>query len=619
MPLPLRHDTESQFLGSRNHAHPGLVNVSAVRREWRSNGLSEKQKYATCLVAVLTPSSVNIGLPVRAHRGDALCLMDDELKRDTTLGARKINVEQIDIGVAGQWLARCSRLHAGSECTVVQTEELCSIRLIDVEERRIVSYPREHCDYVALSYVWGDTEAQSYRKYDAVGKLPATIEDAISYTKALQKRFLWVDSLCIDQSDESDKKDQIARMWSIYRGAYITLIALSGTSANAGLSRASRPSTLAGLMPTLSQQMWVATWGQRAWTFQEALLSPRCLFIGDHGLYFDCNAMQCSESLDECRSWGHNLSCSSNTSGDPFTVWMISQVGSGALRSSDSPGNKFLHWGAKTLLYSYRSMRYESDAINAYAGVLQRLQATTYPKGFLWGMPIEDLDWALAWRSQWPPERRLDFPSWSWAGWKGGIHTGYFLDLTKHRRIPVDLEIRSCSEDQKDAIFTSTSTQAGDRENCLIVLDDPIHEAGLVVPKTGPMSSTYYLAAEASEYLLIDAVCFHFLPDFSNPQSGIRISGQHETFSFHLGTAQSFLAIMSVDRLITAQVSEEQTFILLCRHRVAGLVVHHMLHVLWQEEDAVAERGTVMEIYLHFDQLDKLAKLKPRRRRLLLR
>lgn len=39
---------------------------------------------------------------------------------------------------------------------------------------------------------------------------------------------------------------------------------------------------LVGTMPTLSQQTWVCPWSHRAWTLQEAMLSPRCLYFSDH-------------------------------------------------------------------------------------------------------------------------------------------------------------------------------------------------------------------------------------------------------------------------------------------------------------------------------------------------
>ena len=43
-------------------------------------------------------------------------------------------------------------------------------------------------------------------------------------------RYLWVDSVCIDQNDELEKAQQNGMMSEIYRGAYATIIAFSTSS-----------------------------------------------------------------------------------------------------------------------------------------------------------------------------------------------------------------------------------------------------------------------------------------------------------------------------------------------------------------------------------------------------
>ena len=55
--------------------------------------------------------------------------------------------------------------------------------------------------------------------------------------KSLGKQYLWVDSVCINQSDEMEKLEHMGIMSDIYGCAYATIVALSGASANAGLPR----------------------------------------------------------------------------------------------------------------------------------------------------------------------------------------------------------------------------------------------------------------------------------------------------------------------------------------------------------------------------------------------
>jgi hypothetical protein len=52
-----------------------------------------------------------------------------------------------------------------------------------------------------------------------------TYQDAISVTRRLGIKYLWIDSLCIVQDDEADVRMQIARMGSIYGNSYFTIAA----------------------------------------------------------------------------------------------------------------------------------------------------------------------------------------------------------------------------------------------------------------------------------------------------------------------------------------------------------------------------------------------------------
>jgi hypothetical protein len=136
-------------------------------------------------------------------------------------------------------------------------------------------------------------------------------------------------------------------------------VALSGTSVDTGLPRMSSThakynqvqctiggARLVGLMATLSHQIRTAPWGKRAWTLQEGMLSPRCLYFNDHGLSFECAAMKCCEALHQKRSWAHNLSVDSCASSQTsFPTFVMEENGPGYLRNAlDSPQNRLDHW-----------------------------------------------------------------------------------------------------------------------------------------------------------------------------------------------------------------------------------------------------------------------------------
>lgn len=99
--------------------------------------------------------------------------------------------------------------------------------------------------YVTLSHCWG-TETGSLiqstksnyndRKQGiAWSQLPATFQDAINITRALNIRYLWVDSLCIIQGDVLDWEEQSALMAGIYSNCYVNLAATHAPNATGGL------------------------------------------------------------------------------------------------------------------------------------------------------------------------------------------------------------------------------------------------------------------------------------------------------------------------------------------------------------------------------------------------
>ena len=588
----------------------------------------EQRQYATCLVIALDPNpSITISTPVLAHRSDALCLLESNLESQRTLGGRRIKQDEIDFSIIKEWLFTCAQRH-DSGCRPLFTGELQDVHLIDVESRLIVNHPGHECDYVALSYVWGEVAQQRYRLGDRVKDIPRTLEDSILFTKKLGKRYLWVDSVCIDQGDHAEKEDQIQRMRSVYRGAYVTVIAISGHSANVGLPKMSHKGVcqqmtccingqrLVGLMPTLSQQVWVNPWGQRGWTFQEARLSPRCLFLSDHQLYFECKALQWVESLDYRRSWAHTLSVASNPTTSGFETWMIKEGGSGCFRHSDS--RRLANYGYPVNMYTQRRLKYAADALNAFTGMLQAF-TDMYPKGFIQGLPIEDLDWAMLWRSHNPSKRRVEFPSWTWAGWEGGVWHGQPLDHTKTRRFPVPLDIHLVRGSRLECIFHTKPGEAVHGTGvCFAIQNDPIDRAAQQRLSDSVFRIDDYTAGLQSKLLVIDAVCFHFMLDFGKPRHRVREKGVLGLFEVSVGKTTCFIKIQSTDGEISKFQETKKSFILIARDHAKGFIAHHLLLFYCSDHRGIVKRGTVLELLVPLDELDILDELMPTRRRIAL-
>jgi hypothetical protein len=164
---------------------------------------------------------------------------------------RRINPGQVDVDQVGRWLQQCETQH--DACRQPNSEELGKLRayilVIDVNARCLTRL-RDGCRYLALSYVWGGIK-QAEAKLNNLQRLlnpgalddlgdtvPKTVRDAMEFVKLLGERYLWVDALCIVQDDHATKQSMIEHMHVIYANSYVTLIAASGDTSNAGLSGA---------------------------------------------------------------------------------------------------------------------------------------------------------------------------------------------------------------------------------------------------------------------------------------------------------------------------------------------------------------------------------------------
>lgn len=105
-------------------------------------------------------------------------------------------------------------------------------KLIDCHDRKVIVCPQKR-EYVALSYVWGSSSSRSSNR-SLPNPAPRVIEDAMTVTKELGFRYLWVDRYRISQVHDTEKHDQIMKMDQIYAGAEVTLVAAAGEGTDYG-------------------------------------------------------------------------------------------------------------------------------------------------------------------------------------------------------------------------------------------------------------------------------------------------------------------------------------------------------------------------------------------------
>jgi hypothetical protein len=218
---------------------------------------------------------------------------------------RQLQQDRVSPTLIRRWLQQCEQIH-GPMCTNMnynhridakdtkpkpnQLNDLLKVlHFIDVQNSCLttVSSPVR---YLALSYVWRKTKFSHTMKANLPDRirpgalstiaqeLPAVILDAITLTRDIGERYLWIDSLCIVQDDNTSKTQTINKMNVVYENAVLTLIAASGNNADDGLPGV-RPGSrtevqqvatvgtdLKFIVPHNLQGLDDSTWATRAWT-----------------------------------------------------------------------------------------------------------------------------------------------------------------------------------------------------------------------------------------------------------------------------------------------------------------------------------------------------------------
>lgn len=310
---------------------------------------------------------------------------------------------------------------------------------------------------MALSYVWAHNESEGSSDGPQPGTFPRgiskTIHDAIDVTKGLGYRYLWIDRYCINQQDETQKRALIAKMDMIYRGADLTIVAAAGNDEHFGLPgvgttkrKKQRVVELdsctifsTGADPIFETQR--SRWGSRGWTFQEGLLSQRRLIFTEHQSWFECTQDNWMEALGGLEflnnptqgQWGYRLRRSLNARLPPSHQHPSLQMYTNGREFS----YRIQEFSKIIEQYSMRILTFDTDSLNAFAGVSRYFQDCNPAVAHIFGIPFipslmstNNLEraenyifYSLAWfhTKDTTPRRREHFPSWTWAGWVGRV------------------------------------------------------------------------------------------------------------------------------------------------------------------------------------------------------
>lgn len=299
-----------------------------------------------------------------------------------------------------------------------------------------VSHEGEKGLYAALSYCWGGpqrviTTANNIETFvDQIpeSKLPQTIVDAIAVTRGLGLRYLWVDAFCIIQDSKEDMEVQLASMGSIYYNSYITIVASKASSVEDGFLR--RLASASFIRDNLGERAglseiwaWLRTTFtssfdplfERAWTYQERILSPRLLVFARGGLYWNCQTAAEPEPGPKRRLLLRERR-------------LPSQAFSDRVACKEEPLSAqdiYVAWVQCVNTFSLGLLTHDNDKFPAIAGIAERFgkmfgqQLGEYVAGNWSQFLIQGLRWSVEFRIEYVRRPAWRGPTWSWTAVNG--------------------------------------------------------------------------------------------------------------------------------------------------------------------------------------------------------
>lgn len=400
------------------------------------------------------------------------------------------------------------------------------VEIIDDDSIRIVSGADKPEDfYITLSYCWGGsqeltlTEDNLPKRQDgfSTSQLPGTLRDAVSVTKALGIRYIWIDSLCIIQDSTVDKQKELPRMAGYYRNSFLTIVASTSKctarfltseglckdhSGNripkdlvpfrlmseievAGQEGNENNSPITTATKTVIEDILVRKERpyllsmeaiyRRGWTFQERVLSPRILHFGGR-LVWQCHSTQ--QTAGGVTSWnddavnidhrmlGHVL----------FNFQKQRSLLHGPVGADSIDEELYGFWYKAVEEYTRRDLGVPTDklpAISALAQVFRDLMAGDeylagiwrgdFLRGLLWSTyPTLTLSRPPSWRA----------PTWSWASHDNEVT---YKQMPPRNSIPIARVLVS------EMVPLSNTAPLGEIDSGILEIEGPVLEIDSIV------------------------------------------------------------------------------------------------------------------------------------------
>lgn len=358
----------------------------------------------------------------------------------------------------------------------------------------------KHAAYATLSYCWG--KANSFTTVTAnldsnqiaipFQLLPATLQDAVYFTRQIGIKYIWIDALCIVQDSFEDWASESRKMAEVYSNAVVCLSGTGSEDASKSLFAKRKPLRLPQVVLPLGapflnefpfpesndanftigqsfeeEVMRLRPLNERGWTLQEDVLSPRIVKFASGEVYWSCLTHDTCETLPLRGTSASEMSYGSVK--DEFrNLYRVSEKERSfriVLRDPQASHESFAKldvykaWEDIISDYSTRNFTKESDRLIALDGICSRLRTIFegQPIAGLWIGPF--FTRTLLWISHSNDKSREAYsaPSWSWTSSQTPIS---HVDTSRAGRYSASAELLSTSlrTDKTQSFWAGTIT-----------------------------------------------------------------------------------------------------------------------------------------------------------------
>ncbi|KAI8654319.1 HET domain-containing protein [Fusarium sp. Ph1] len=379
------------------------------------------------------PSYHDVGIPTIELVQEYLQEMKTISIKESMPGPENEDLKELIRTEIWPWIRNCESQHpqcAASVAAAVPT------RLIDVgldgdEMVKLIQTDQKALEYIALSYCWGKGTGNSKARTTSknlqsrlngiwMKDLPASIQDAIIITRLMEVKYIWIDAICIVQSDgpndPGDWATEAGRMGDYYSGSLCCIAASCANSSTEGFLRARtlgrfkiKPVPVpfrdengwqryvwAQLRPTLDSARWTYRVRhplmERGWCLQERVLSRRVLHWTLSGLFKECRMTHPLIESDQPKEMEKEL----------VRHHILS------LSKREALGEA---WCELVRDYSNMKLSFASDRMVAISGVATLLSRKHHDDYFYGAFRSSLAECLLWWSSE---DSNTEYPGWSW-------------------------------------------------------------------------------------------------------------------------------------------------------------------------------------------------------------